>query len=373
LPRSQLNEQLIVLGKDGRSKHRELKTRVRNGRNQFSRNETLGERKYFMTSPALGADMPMAVDLLPSWNDGPAKAAILRFVREATEAESPNFVREEDRIATFDQDGTLWVEQPMPTQLIFALDRLVALAPQHPEWRNTEPFKTVLAGGKAAFPKLTMKDLEAIAAATHSGVTTEAFREIVAEWIAKARDARWNQSYTELVYQPMLEVMSYLRASGFKIYIVTGGGQAFVRSFAQQVYGLLPEHIIGSAVKTEYIYDKEGRGVLMKQPEVLLFNDVSAKPEDIYLFLGRRPHAAFGNSAGDQPMLEYTQGNSGARLMMLVFHDDARREYPYGPATGLPDVKMGGFPQALYDDAKAKGWVVISMKSDWKRLFAFEP
>jgi hypothetical protein len=203
-------------------------------------------------------------------------------------------------------------------------------------------------------------------------MTTDAFKEIVAEWIAKARDPRWNRPYTELIYQPMLEVMRYLRASGFTIYLVTGGGQAFVRTFAQHVYGVLPEHVIGSAAKTEYIYDEEGRGVLMKQPDVLLFNDVSAKPEDIYLFLGRRPHAAFGNSTGDQPMLEYTHGNRGARLMMLVFHDDAKREYAYGPATGLPNTAFGTFTQALYDDAKAKGWIVISMKDDWKRLFAFD-
>jgi phosphoserine phosphatase len=326
-----------------------------------------------MTSSALGAKAQMAVDLLPSWNDGPAKAAIVNFVQAATDKTNPDFVREEDRIATFDQDGTLWVEQPIVTQIVFALDRVMALAPQHPEWQTKEPFKSVLAGDKAALSRFTMKDLEAIAAATHGGVTTEAFGEIVAEWIAKARDPRWHRPYTELVYQPMLEAMQYLRANGFKIYIVTGGGQAFVRTFAQQVYGLAPEHVIGSAIKTEYISDKEGRGVLMKQPDLLFYNDVSAKPEDIYLFLGRRPHAAFGNSTGDQAMLEYTQGNRGARLMMLVFHDDAKREYPYGPAAGLPDTKMGTFPQALYDDAKAKGWSIISMKNDWKRLFTFEP
>ncbi|HME81237.1 MAG TPA: HAD family hydrolase [Candidatus Eremiobacteraceae bacterium] len=311
-------------------------------------------------------------DLLPSWNEGPAKAAIVDFVQRATDKASPDFVREEDRFATFDQDGTLWVEHPMYTQLVFALDRVVALAPQHPEWKNTEPFKSVLAGDKAALSKFTMKDLEAIVMTTHAGVTTEAFAEIVADWIAKARDPRWGRPYTELTYQPMLEVMNYLRASGFRVYLVTGGGQAFVRAFAQKVYGVPPEHVIGSAAKTEYVSDSEGRGVLMKQPDILLFNDVAAKPEDIYLFLGRRPHAAFGNSTGDQAMLEYTSGNRGARLMMLVFHDDAAREYLYGPATGLPDTPFGTFTQALYDDAKAKGWIVISMKNDWKRLFAFE-
>jgi phosphoserine phosphatase len=325
-----------------------------------------------MTNTALRADAQTAATLLPSWNDGPAKTAIINFVRVATDLTSSDFIREEDRIATFDQDGTLWVEHPVVTQIAFALDRVVALAPQHPEWKNTEPFKSVLAGGKAALSKFTVKDLEAIAAATHAGMSTEVFHEIVADWIAKARDPRWGRPYTELIYLPMLEVMNYLRASGFRIYIVTGGGQAFVRTFAQQVYGMPPEHVIGSAIKTEYTRDKEGRGILMKAPDLLFYNDVSAKPEDIYLFLGRRPHAAFGNSSGDQPMLEYTQGNSGARLMMLVFHDDGGREYAYGPATGLPDTKFGTFPQSLYDDAKAKGWLVVSMKEDWKRLFAFE-
>ena len=316
--------------------------------------------------------MSPAADPLPSWNDGLAKGAIVDFVRAATDATSPDFIREEDRIATFDQDGTLWVEHPMVTQISFALDRVVALAPQHPEWKNTEPFKSVLDGDKASMAKFTMKDLEAIAAATHSGMTTQAFEGIAADWITKARDPRWNRPYTDLVYQPMLEVMDYLRANGFRTYLVTGGGQAFVRSFAQHAYGVPPEHVIGSTVKTSYVSDDQGRGVLMKQPELLFYNDVSAKPEDIYLFLGRRPHAAFGNSTGDQPMLEYTQGNHGARLMMLVFHDDARREYAYGPAGGLPETAFGTFTQALYDDAKAKGWIVISMKDDWKRLFAFE-
>lgn len=235
-------------------------------------------------------------ELLPSWNDGPAKAAIMDFVRVATDQTHPDFVPEEERIATFDQDGTLWVEHPIVTQIAFALDRLAALSSLHPEWKSADPFKSVLAGDLSIVSKPVMKDFEKILAATHAGMTTEAFREIVAEWTAKARDSRWNRPYTELVYQSMLEVMDYLRASGFKIYLVTGGGQAFVRAFAQRVYGVPPENVIGSAIKTEYVSDEKGRGVLMKQPDLLLYNDVSAKPEDIYLFLGRRPHAAFGNS-----------------------------------------------------------------------------
>ena len=192
------------------------------------------------------------------------------------------------------------------------------------------------------------------------------FHATVSDWVAKAKDPRWNRSYTELVYQPMLEVMRYLRANGFKIYIVTGGGQAFVRTFAQRVYEIPPERVIGSAVKTSYSYTNEGRGVLVKDPALLFFDDVAAKPEDIYLFLGRRPRAAFGNSDGDRQMLEYTQGNEGPALTMLVLHDDAEREYAYGPAQGLPDVKLSPFSQATFDEATAKGWSVISMKNDWR-------
>ncbi len=308
-------------------------------------------------------------DPLPSWNAGTSKTAILNFVRAATDSSDPNFVHPEDRIATFDQDGTMWVEHPIYTQVDFALDRVFELAPAHPMWKTTEPFKSVLARDKAAMAKFTTKDLEAIVAATHSGMTTDVFTTIAAGWIAKAKDPRWHRPYTELVYKPMLEVMQYLRANGFKTYIVTGGGQDFVRAYAQGVYGVPPDHVIGSAPKIEYTYSKDGRGVLMREPSLLLNNNMSGKAEDIYLFLGRRPHAAFGNSTGDQQMLEFTQGNTGSRLMMLVLHDDAQREYAYGPAQGLPDSKVGTFTQALYDEATAKHWNVISMKNDWKTIF----
>jgi haloacid dehalogenase-like hydrolase len=309
---------------------------------------------------------------LASWADGPAKKAIVEFVRVTTDKSNPKYVAPEDRIATFDQDGTTWVEHPMYTQLVFALDRVVALAPQHPEWKTTAPFSSVLSGDKAAMAKFTMKDLETILMATHTGMTPEAFQTVVKQWMATAKHPRFHKVYSEVVYQPMLEVMQYLRDHGFRTYLVTGGGQDFVRAYAQQVYGIPPEQIIGSAVATQYTYDKGGQGILMKDPQVLLDNDFAGKPEDIYLFTGKRPYAAFGNSPGDRQMLEYTQSGGGARLAMLVLHDDAVREYAYGPAQGLPDTKFGTFPQTLYNEAKSKGWTVISMKNDWKRIFAFE-
>jgi phosphoserine phosphatase len=313
------------------------------------------------------------MDHLPSWNDGPAKSAIEKFVRATTDAAGPEFVPQDERIATFDQDGTMWVEHPKLTQLAFALARVFALAPENPKWKETEPFASILARDEAAIAKFTMQDLEAIVMATHAGMATGDFHAVVSDWITNARDSRWNRRYTELIYQPMLELMQYLRANGFKVYIVTGGGQAFVRTFAQQVYDIPPQRVIGSAAKTSYSYTGEGRAVLMKQPAFLFFDDTAAKAEDIYLFLGRRPHAAFGNSDGDRQMLEYTHGNSGATLAMLVLHDDAEREYAYGPANGLPDVKLSPFSQTTFDEATAKGWPVISMKNDWKRIFAFEP
>jgi phosphoserine phosphatase len=306
-------------------------------------------------------------DPLPSWNDGPAKKAILQFVRQTTDKGSPRYVPPGQRIATFDQDGTLWVEQPMYTQVMFALDRVAALAPKHPEWKTKEPFRSVLARDREAMAQFTPKDLEQIVFATHAGMSVESFQAIVKDWVAKARHPRWKRPYTELVYQPMLELMRHLRASGYKTYIVTGGGQDFVRAYAEKVYGIPPEHVIGSALRTHYTYDKEGKGVLMRSPKLLLNDNFSGKPEDIYLFTGRRPRAAFGNSTGDRQMLEYTQAGDGARLMMLVHHDDARREYAYGAKS-----KVGTFSDALMAEAKKRKWVVVSMKDDWRRVFPFE-
>lgn len=319
------------------------------------------------------AETPSAGDPLPSWNGGPAKQAIMDFVKATTDPSSAHFVPPGARIATFDQDGTLWVEHPIYTQVVYCLERVPALVEGKPELANVEPFKTVLSGDREAIAKLSMPDLEKILAATLTGMTVGVFREEVEKWIATARDARWKRPYTELTYKPMQEVLSYLRANGFKTYIVTGGGQDFVRVYSDHVYGIPPEQVVGAAGGTKYGYDENGKPTLTKEPKLLLNDNDAGKPEGIHLMIGRRPFAAFGNSTGDQQMLEYTGAGDGARLKMLVLHDDAEREYAYGPAKGLPDTKVGTFTQELFDEAKRDGWIVISMKNDWKRIFAFEP
>ena len=311
-------------------------------------------------------------DPLPSWNDGAAKQAIVEFVEATTTDGGADFVPPPERIATFDQDGTLWVEQPVYSQLVFVLDSVPALVKAKPELADQEPFKTVLSGDLAAVAKLPKADLEKLLMATLTGMTVDDFRASAAKWMAEAKDRRWKRPYTDLTYQPMQEVMQYLRANGYKTYIVTGGGQDFVRSYAEKTYGVPPEQVIGSASGTSYGYDKDGKPFLTKDPKLLINDNDAGKPESIYLMIGRRPHAAFGNTAGDQQMLEYTAGGDGRRLAMLVMHDDATREYAYGPAQGLPDTKIGALSQALYDEAVKDGWIVISMKNDWKRIFSFE-
>jgi len=277
-----------------------------------------------------------------------------------TDQANPKFVPPEARIAAFDQDGTTWVEQPMYAQVVFALHQVGMVAEKDPRLKDVEPFRTVLSGDRAAIAKLTMPDLEKILAVTHTGMTVDAFKQIVQDWIARAKHPRFQRPYTELVYQPMLEVMKLLRANGYRTYFVTGGGQDFVRVYAEQVYGIPPEQVVGSASATQFGYDKSGKAVLTKVPKLLLM-------EGIHLVIGRRPVAAFGNSIGDKQMLEYTQAGDGARLMMLVHHDDATREFAYGPTS-----RVGTFPDALMAQAKKQSWVVISMKNDWKRIFAFE-
>ncbi|HWO35498.1 MAG TPA: HAD family hydrolase [Candidatus Acidoferrum sp.] len=310
-------------------------------------------------------------DPLPSWNSGPAKQAIISFVRETTEKSSSKYVEPKDRIATFDQDGTLWTEHPLYTQAMFALDRLGKLAPQHSEWKDTQPFKAVLENDREAMGKFTESDWLQIVAVTHAGMSTEEFQALVKQWLATAKAPRFDRPYTDLVYLPMLEVMKYLRDKGFRTYIVTGGGQEFVRVYSEQVYGVPPEQVIGSSIVTKYD-NSSGSPVLMREPKVFFVDDGPGKAIGINLFIGKRPYAAFGNTEGDAPMLEWTQAGDGARLKMLVHHDDANREYAYGPGGGLPDTHVGTFSDALMTEANKKGWIVISMKDDWKHIYAFE-
>ena len=313
------------------------------------------------------------VDPLPSWNEGAAKHAIVKFVEATTTQGSPKFVPPAERVATFDQDGTLWVEHPMYSQVVYCFDRVPAVVKGKPELANVEPFKTVMSGNREAIAKLSMDDLYKILAATLTGMSVEDFKAEAKKWLDTARDPRWKRPYTELTYVPMQEVLKYLRANGYRTYIVTGGGQDFVRMYADEVYGIPPEQVVGTAGATKYGYTKDGRPFLTKEPKLLLNDNNAGKPEGIYLMIGRRPYVAFGNSTGDRQMLEYTKAGTGERLAMLVLHDDAQREYAYGPAQGLPATKVGMFTQALYDQAKREGWVVISMKNDWKRIFSFEP
>jgi phosphoglycolate phosphatase-like HAD superfamily hydrolase len=320
----------------------------------------------------LGIRAQAATDPLPSWNQGPAKQAIIDFVQKTTAPGGEQFVPLEERIATFDQDGTLWVSHPIYTQVMYCLDQVPKLVEKKPHLKDVEPFKTVLSGDREAIAKLPMKELEEILAATLSGMSTDEFQVEVKEWISKARDPRWHRPFTELTYQPMQEVLHYLRDHGYKTFIVTGGGQDFVRVYSDAVYGIPPEQVVGTAGVTKYEYDKDGTPFLIKEPKLLLNDNNAGKPEGIHLMIGQRPHAAFGNSTGDRQMLEYTKAGDGARLSMLVLHDDAEREYAYGPAQGLPDTKVGTFTQALYDEAQKQGWTVISMKNDWKRIFEFE-
>jgi len=308
---------------------------------------------------------------LASWNDSPAKQSILDFVRRVTTEGSADYVPVPERIATFDNDGTLWCERPLPVQVYFALDRVKALAPQHPEWTTTEPFasllkgdlKTAAAGGEHAVLELFM--------ATHTSMTAGEFEQIVKDWIATAKHPKTGKLFTEMIYQPMFELLAYLRVNGFKTYIVSGGGIEFMRPWAEQIYGIEPEQVIGSSIKTKFEI-RDGKSVLVRLPEVNFNDDKGGKPVAINQHIGRRPIAAFGNSDGDREMLEYTQDGSGARFELLVLHDDAAREYAYGPANGLPNVALGAFTQSLYDQSKKNSWTVVSMKNDWNRVFAFD-
>ena len=312
---------------------------------------------------ALGAEKGSA-DPLPSWNDGPAKQAILAFVAKVTK-EGPDFVPVVERIATFDNDGTLWAEQPMYFQFLFALDRVKALAPKHPEWKTQEPFASLLKGDvKAALAGGERAMLE-IVVATHAGMTTEEFEAIVKDWIATAKHPTTKRPYTEMVYQPMLELLAYLRANGFKTFIVSGGGIEFMRPWAESVYGIPPEQVVGSSIKTKF-ETRDGKPVLVRLPELNFIDDKSGKPIGINQHIGRRPLMAFGNSDGDFEMLEWTTAGKGPRFGLVVHHTDAAREWAYDRQSSI-----GRLDKAL-DVAPAKGWIVVSMKDDWQRIFAWE-
>lgn len=334
------------------------------------------QRSILMVFALIGALAFMTVaseaaDPLPSWNDGPAKQSIISFVEKVTKPGSPDFVPGPERIATFDNDGTLWIEQPVPVQFYFALDRVKALAPQHPEWATTAPFASLLKSDlQMALPGGDHALLDVIMA-THAGMTTAEFEQIVKDWIATAKHPKTGQLFTDMVYQPMLEVLSYLRANGFKNFIVSGGGIEFMRPWAERVYGIPPEQVVGSSIKTIFEM-RDGKPVLVRLPELNFNDDKSDKPVGINQHIGRRPIASFGNSRGDKEMLEYTQGGSGSRFELLVLHDDAAREYAYGPALGMPEPKLGAFTQALYEQAKKESWTIASMKNDWSQVFPFE-
>ncbi|HYN62266.1 MAG TPA: haloacid dehalogenase-like hydrolase [Rubrivivax sp.] len=321
--------------------------------------------------PLSSAGAASSGEPLPSWNNGPAKQSILSFVAKVTTEGSPSFVPVPERIATFDNDGTLWCEQPVPVQVYFARDRVNALAPQHPEWETQEPFASLLRGDLRATLAAGEAALLEIVMATHAGMSTVEFGRIVEDWIATAKHPQTGRLFTEMVYQPMLEVLAYLRANGFKNYIVTGGGIEFLRQWGERVYGVPPEQVIGSSIETRFEM-RDGKPVLMRLPKLSFNNDKADKPVAINQHIGRCPVAAFGNSVGDQHMLEYTQGGGGARFGLLVLHDDAAREYAYGPALGLPTPQLGAFTPALHEQALRTGWPVVSMKDDWQRVFPFE-
>jgi hypothetical protein len=311
---------------------------------------------------ALPAAAQSPQDPLPSWNDGGPKRAILQFVADVTRQGGSAFVPQDQRIATFDNDGTLWVEQPMYTQVVFMMDRVKALAPQHPEWKQQQPFKAMLDHDMKAMAASGERGLMQTGMATHAGMNTDEFEATVTDWIRTARHPRFRRPYTACVYQPMLELMSYLRTNGFKTYIVSGGGIEFMRPWVEHVYGVPPEQTVGSSIKTQFEM-RSGRPVLMRLPEVDFIDDKAGKPVGINKFIGRRPIAAFGNSDGDQQMLEWTAAGPGTRLMLLVHHTDATREYAYDRQSSV-----GTLDKAL-DEANAKSWVVVDMKRDWKAIF----
>jgi len=328
------------------------------------------QRRSFVAGLAAAGLLPAApslaqTDPLPSWNEGSAKQAILDFARRVTAAGGPDFVPVPERIATFDNDGTLWTEQPKYFEVIFAMDRVRALAARHPEWKTLEPFKWVIEDNRDALATMGEKGILQIIAATHADLTTEEFKQIVLDWVATARHPRFKRPYTDLVYQPMLELMALLRAKEFKTFIVSGGGIDFMRPWTERIYGIPPEQVVGSSGVVKYEF-KDGKPVLIKEPKVEFVDDGPGKPVGINRFIGRRPILAFGNSDGDQQMLEWTAAGSGARFLGLVHHTDAGREWAYDRQSPI-----GKLDKAL-DEAGSRGWIVVDMKQSWKVIYTFQ-
>jgi hypothetical protein len=312
-----------------------------------------------------GLAAAQGTDPLPSWNDGPAKARIVAFVKAVTDPAGKDHVPPAERIAVFDNDGTLWSEQPAYFQLLFAIDRVRALAAKNPDWKTKQPFKAALEGDMKALAASGEKGLIELVMATHAGTTPEEFRRILRDWLATARHPKFKRPYTDLVFQPMLEVLAYLRANGFKTYIVSGGGIEFVRAWSEEAYGVPPEQVIGSSIRTKYEV-RDGVPSLVRLPEVNFIDDKAGKPVGILQHVGRRPIAAFGNSDGDFQMLEWTTAGTGARLGLLVHHTDGEREYAYDRKSSFGHLEKG------LDEAGSRGWLVVDMKRDWKRVFPFE-
>jgi phosphoglycolate phosphatase-like HAD superfamily hydrolase len=314
-------------------------------------------------APVLAPAVARATDALPSWNDDDAKARIVDFVSRVTDSGGPDYLKPEDRIATFDNDGTLWVEKPAPTQFLFVLDRIRALAADHADWQTMEPYASVLRGDSKALLAAGEKGIAALMAATHAGMTTAQFQQIVRDWIRKAQSPLFHRPYTSLVYQPMLELLAYLRSNGFKTYIVSGGGVEFIRAWAEATYDMPPEQVIGSSGKVKYQLDARGNPELVKLAEVEFVDVRAGKPVGINRFIGKRPIVAVGNSDGDREMLEYSDAGPGPRLAVYIHHDDAAREAAYDRGDKLAALDTG------WNEAIAKGWLVISMKNDWNTIF----
>jgi phosphoglycolate phosphatase-like HAD superfamily hydrolase len=327
----------------------------------------IGRRSFLLAFTAIVAASLSPVGLaqtnpLPSWNDGPSKQAIRKFVTAAVLRGGPGYIAPADRIAVFDNDGTLWAEQPIYFQFAFSLDRVKALAPQHPEWKTTQPFQAVLDGDMRGLGASGTQGLSEIMIATSTGMTTDEYAKVVAEWLRTARHPRFHVAYTELVFQPMLELLSYLRANSFKTFIVSGGDVDFMRVFAQQAYGIPPEQVVGTTIDTVF-QTKNGTPSLMREAKLEFLNDGPGKPVGINKYIGRRPVFAFGNSDGDQQMLEWTAAGSGPRFMGIVHHTDAEREFAYDRESSI------GKLDKAWDEATEKGWTVVDMRAEWKRVF----